>query len=137
MRLHYHAMGKRGERYPEVITCLRKARGAYVIRDKHSHQVLYVGSSANALYSTVTRHLQEWKRQKKFWSKQYARGPNHDPGTTYPREAVEVALVVLSHHEDQRELEADLIERLEPRDNLVANPDGESRYGSDADAAPF
>jgi excinuclease UvrABC nuclease subunit len=134
--LHYYDMGKRGERYPEVITCLRKARGVYAIRDKHSHQVLYVGSSANALYGTITRHLQDWKRAKKFWSRQYARGPNHDPGTTYNRASVEVAMHVLRHDQDQRELEADWIERFEPRDNLVSNPDGQGRYGDDGDV-PF
>jgi hypothetical protein len=36
--------------------------GVYVIRERESHDVIYVGSSATQLYDTVTRHFQRWRR---------------------------------------------------------------------------
>ena len=60
-----------------------------------------------------------WRRYKGFWRGQYAEG--HDPGLTYPRASVEVAVRVLPAERAIDE-EARLIRRLRPRDNLIGQP---------------
>jgi excinuclease UvrABC nuclease subunit len=99
---------------------LRGSSGVYVIRDRSSREIVYVGeSSTGRLYETLTRHLQEWRRWKGFWRGQYAEG--HDPGLTYPRGACEVAVRVTSPA-DALDEEARLIRRLRPRDNVLGQP---------------
>ena len=61
-----------------------------------------------------------WRRWKSFWSGQYAQG--HDPGLTYDRASVEVAVRVTSPDAALDE-EARLIRRLRPRDNLLGQPE--------------
>ena len=60
-----------------------------------------------------------WRRWKGFWSGQYGEG--HDPGLTYPRDRVEVAVRITAASRAIDE-EARLITRLQPRDNLVGQP---------------
>ena len=119
----FYDMGRDGEPYPTLLRVLTKARGVYAIRDKATKKVLYVGSSASTLYSTVTRHMQRWRRAKGYWSGHY--GKAHDPGLTYQRHAVEVAIEVMRKNADHLAREAELIAALRPRDNLVLSPDGE------------
>jgi hypothetical protein len=126
--LAYRPVGSRGEPYPDWLRALRGQSGVYVIRDRGSREVLYVGeSSAGRLYETLTRHFQEWRRWKGFWRGQYAEG--HDPGLTYPRASVEAAVRVTSPAEALDE-EARLIRRLRPRDNLIGKL-------ADDEAVPF
>lgn len=117
----WHTIGSDGERYPEWLRDLDTASGAYAIRDKTSHKVLYVGSSASKLYGTITRHFQQWGRKKQFW--RGMRGAGHDPGLTYQRGRCEVS-VCHTRRGDHLEAEAALIVLLRPRDNLVTRPDG-------------
>jgi hypothetical protein len=119
---HFRPVGASGEEYPAWLRALRGARGAYVIRNASTKKILYVGSSKGSLYATITRHFQEWRRKKKWWSEQYGRG--HDPGMTYKRGDSEVAVQELPAGGDHLVLEATLIHRLRPRDNLVERPDG-------------
>lgn len=121
-RCAYYDMGSDGEPYPTLLRVLTRARGVYAIRDKASKKVLYVGSSANTLYSTISRHLQTWRRAKGFWRGQYSKA--HDPGLTYKRASVEVAIEVMRKNADHLVREAELIAALKPRDNLVTHPDG-------------
>lgn len=115
--------------YPDWLRVLTKVSGVYGIRDKRTKRVLYVGSSNRKLYSTITRHLQGWRRAKKYWAGM--RGTTaHDPGTTYDRSAVEVAFAVTTGPE-HLVAETVLIHRLKPRDNLVERPAG------DDDRVPF
>lgn len=116
----YRPVGARGERYPEWLRRTRGSSGVYVIREQGG-PVLYVGqSSANKLYATVTRHLQRWRRYKTFWRDQYAEG--HDPGLTYDRDRVEVAIKITSPN-DALDEESRLIRRLRPRDNILGQPE--------------
>jgi hypothetical protein len=116
--LVYRPVGERGESYPEWLRRVRGSSGVYVIRERGG-PVLYVGqSSANKLYETLTRHFQTWRRFKSFWRDQYAEG--HDPGLTYDRASVEVAVDVTTPS-DALDREARLIQRLRPRDNLIGN----------------
>ena len=80
--------------------------------------------------AVLTRHFQTWRRSKKFWSGQYG-GQGHDPGLTYPRDRVTVAVRVLPAHRAINE-EARLIARLRPRDNLIGQPDAVAE-----DVVPF
>jgi hypothetical protein len=117
--LSYRPIGRRGEPYPEWIRSLKGKSGVYVIRERGV--VVYVGeSSANRLYETLTRHFQTWRRSKGFWKGGYAEG--HDPGLTYDRGSVEVA-VRATTAEKALDEEARLIERLKPRDNLLGQPE--------------
>jgi hypothetical protein len=114
--LVYRPIGSSGEPYPDWVRALKGKAGVYVIRDADSEEIVYVGSSAGRLYDTLTRHFQTWRRYKGFWSGQYAEG--HDPGLTYDRSSVEVAVRITSPSTSLDE-EMRLIARLKPRDNLI------------------
>ena len=122
--LTYRPVGARGDRYPDWVQALRGKSGVYVIRERDTTGdpiVVYVGEShTDNLYETLTRHFQEWRRHKGFWRGQYAEG--HDPGLTYRRDRVEVAVRVMSGPAALDE-EARLIRRLRPRDNLIGRAD--------------
>ena len=61
-----------------------------------------------------------WRRWKGWWRGQYGEG--HDPGLTYDRDRVEVAVRVTSATKALDE-EDRLIRRLRPRDNLLGQPE--------------
>lgn len=123
--LVYRPVGASGEPYPDWVRALDGKSGVYVIREVQrdgSEETVYVGEShTGRLYDTLTRHLQSWRRSKKFWQGQYG-GQGHDPGLTYPRHRVRIAARVLSPARAIAE-EARLIARLRPRDNLLKQPD--------------
>ena len=114
--LVYRPIGASGEPYPDWLRELKGKAGVYVIRHAASLEILYVGSSSSRLYDTLTRHFQQWRRYKGYWRGQYAEG--HDPGLTYDRARVEVAVKVTSPA-DAIDEEARLIHRLKPRDNVI------------------
>ena len=120
--LVYHDIGGENSRWPAWMRAFARSCGAYVIRDKRSHRVLYVGSSRSRLYDTITRHFQQWKRRKNWWKGLH--GAHHDPGMVYRRDHCEVAIRIV-HCGDELDEETRLIHKLSPRDNLVENPDGE------------
>ena len=117
--LRFRSVGAVAEPYPDGVRALKNKSGVYVIRelDEHGEPVIvYVGEShSDRLYDTLTRHLQQWRRWKGFWKGQYGQG--HDPGLTYDRDAVEVAARVVPP-EEAIELEARLIRKYTPRDNI-------------------
>lgn len=117
--LTYRRIGASGEAYPQWVRDLKGRAGVYVIRDADTAETVYVGSSTTQLYDTLTRHFQIWRRWKGFWKGQYAEG--HDPGLTYDRDSVEVAVRVTSPSAALDE-ESRLIRRLRPRDNLIGQP---------------
>lgn len=124
--LKYRPVGSTGEPYPDWVRALDGKSGVYIIREIQrdgSAVTVYVGEShAGRLYQTLTRHLQTWRRAKKFWAGQYGGSLSHDPGLTYDRDRVTVAVRVLSPDRAIAE-EARLIARLRPRDNLLGQPD--------------
>jgi hypothetical protein len=60
-----------------------------------------------------------WRRYKGFWRGQFAEGA--DPGLTYARSAVEVAIKTTTPA-DAHEEELRMIRRLQPRDNQLGQP---------------
>ncbi len=117
--LVYRPVGSPGERYPTWVRALKGESGVYVIRERGA--IVYVGEShTKKLYETLTRHFQIWRRWKGFWRGHYGEG--HDPGLTYQRERVEVAVRVLPSNRAIDE-ETRLIRRLKPRDNLIGQPE--------------
>jgi hypothetical protein len=112
----------RDQAWPSWAVALRGQPGCYVIRDVVTGRALYVGSAKKDLYATMTRHFQSWRRNKKWWKGLRGEGA-HDPGLVYKRSKSEVA-VQLTEPDERLAVEAALIERLQPRDNLVAHPDG-------------
>lgn len=117
--LTYRPLGARGEAYPQWVRDLKGRAGVYVIRDLETAEILYVGSSTTQLYDTLTRHFQTWRRWKGFWKGQYGEG--HDPGLTYARDRVEVAVRTTNPRLALDE-ESRLIRRLKPRDNVIGQP---------------
>ncbi|MGE0401255.1 MAG: peptidoglycan DD-metalloendopeptidase family protein [Kofleriaceae bacterium] len=115
----YRPVGDRNERYPDWVRDLRGKSGVYVIREQRG-PIAYVGSSVGRLYETVTRHFQRWRRYKGFWRGQFAEG--HDPGLTYDRGDVEVA-IKLTAPDDAHDEERRMIRRLQPRDNVLGQPE--------------
>jgi hypothetical protein len=112
----YRPVGTSGEPYPAWVRALKAKSGVYIIRERDTREIVYVGSSSTQLYATLTRHFQQWRRYKGFWRGQYGQG--HDPGLTYPRDAVDVAIRRTSPSTSLDE-EMRLIARLRPRDNLI------------------
>ncbi len=123
--LVYRPIGASGERYPDWVRALKGKAGVYVIREIETREIVYVGSSAGRLYDTLTRHFQTWRRAKGFWRGQYGEGA--DPGLTYKRDRVEVA-IRLTTTSASLDTEMQLIARLRPRDNQIGQP---------ADDVPF
>lgn len=117
MKLEWGAVGNRGEAYPAWVRELKKRSGVYVIRLRKDRTVVYVGSSQTRLYDTLTRHFQVWRRFKGFW-REAGFGEGNDPGLTYDRGNVEVAVLLTSAADAPHE-EAKLICRLMPRDNVI------------------
>jgi hypothetical protein len=119
--LTYRPVGERGEPYPVWLRRYRGASGVYVIRDRDTREVFHVGEShSGRLYETLTRHFQDWRRWKGFWRGQFGEG--HDPGLTYERGRVEVAVRITSDAAAIEE-QSRLIARLRPRDNLLGQPE--------------
>ncbi|HEX7841481.1 MAG TPA: hypothetical protein VF469_28605 [Kofleriaceae bacterium] len=123
--LKYRAVGVSGEPYPDWVRELDGKSGVYILRetqDDGTSETVYVGEShTGRLYQTLTRHFQTWRRAKKFWSGQYTGSQSHDPGLTYDRDRMSVAVRVLPADRALAE-EARLIARLRPRDNLIGQP---------------
>jgi hypothetical protein len=117
--LSYRPIGASGEAYPQWVRDLKGRAGVYIIRDIDTAEILYVGSSTTQLYDTLTRHFQTWRRWKGFWKGQYGEG--HDPGLTYERDRVEVAVRTTNPRLALDE-ESRLIRRLRPRDNVIGQP---------------
>lgn len=120
-RLVYRPIGASGEAYPAWVRELRGKSGAYVIKavGVFSSTIVYVGEShSGRLYETMTRHFQGWSRQKGFWAGLFVQSDN-DPGTTYDRAACEVAVRIASPGRAV-ELQAELIRKLKPRDNVLS-----------------
>ena len=125
---HYRTIGASGEPYPDWLRALKGKSGVYVIREIGG-EIVYVGSSsADRLYETLTRHFQTWRRWKGFWKGQYGEGA--DPGLTYARDSVEVAVRVTSAN-GALDQEMTLIARLAPRDNQIG------QTASAEDEVPF
>ena len=120
--LRYRPIGGNGEPYPDWVRMLDGKSGVYILReiqDDGTTEIVYVGEShTGRLYQTLTRHFQTWRRAKKFWTGQYTGRQSHDPGLTYDRERITVAVRVLPAARALAE-EARLIARLRPRDNLL------------------
>jgi len=121
--LQWHWIGSEGEPWPAWLrTTYKRSCGVYAI--KENGRVVYVGSSRQRLYDTITRHFQRWRRSKKFWRGQYGKGgAGHDPGITYARAKCQIAVMTCACG-DELVQEARLIEKFRPRDNMVLNPDG-------------
>jgi len=118
-KLIYRPVGDAGA-YPEWLRALNGKSGAYVIRELRwvsRPEVVYVGEShTGRLYQTITRHFQQWRRDKSWWT--FKLGRLHDPGTTYQRGSVEVAVRV-TRGDRAIDEQAVLIDRLRPRDNAI------------------
>jgi hypothetical protein len=123
--LKYRPVGGSGDPYPDWLRALDGKSGVYILRELQrdgTSETVYVGEShTGRLYQTLTRHFQTWRRAKKFWSGQYTGSQSHDPGLTYDRVRITVAVRVLSPDRALAE-EARLIARLRPRDNLIGQP---------------
>lgn len=122
----FRPVGDRGERYPAWLRALSGKSGVYIVREAADlGRTLYVGEShTGKLYGTITRHFQRWLRSSRSRSAlrfQGARGGwspgSRDPGVTYPREDVVVAVIVRPA-DRAVELQGRLIDSLCPRDNL-------------------
>jgi hypothetical protein len=90
----------------------RKASGVYMIADRRTGQILYVGEShTGRLYDTLTRHFREWRIPR-------GRGAHGRlvGGTQYDREKVDVAFMELPADRAEA-VQYDLIRELSPRDN--------------------
>ena len=97
--LKYRPVGASGEPYPDWVRDLDGKSGVYILRETQKDgttETVYVGEShSGRLYQTLTRHFQTWRRAKKFWTGQYTGSQSHDPGLTYDRDRVTVAVRVL------------------------------------------
>lgn len=94
-----------GDKLAPAIRAVAKRSGVYVIRDRESEEVLYVGEChSGALAKTIARHFQRWT------------GPT--AGARYDRDEVEVAVRPMEAKDAVR-WQNRLIEELAPRDNVT------------------
>jgi excinuclease UvrABC nuclease subunit len=80
--------------------------GVYIIYDKNK-EVKYVGYSVSNLYKTCLRHFQSWKDRSQYRA-------------TFPKDYL-VRIIICTPTQAAR-LEAALIERLKPTDNVNIIP---------------
>lgn len=113
--LNYRPVADHRGQFLAWVDELRNQSGAYIIRDKNSKRILYVGEShTGRLAKTLKRHFFDW---------------NDDPERqhhTYQRGRVEVA-VRLTPPGSAAGAQNNLILRLEPRDNGT-NPKAEDPF---------
>ncbi len=123
-KLLYRPVGDAGA-YPDWLRALKGKSGSYVIRELRwlsDPEVVYVGEShSGRLYQTITRHFQQWRRSKDWWSNFFGGGQQHDPGTTYTRASCEIA-VRLTPAKQAIATQVTLMGRLRPRDNVISWP---------------
>ena len=94
-------------RFPGWIRGLRHANGVYIFRERDTGAIVYVGEShSGRLYSTLTRHFQNWT--DKF----------DTAGATYDRDEVDVAVIAVPG-DHAAYLQDEFICRLIPRDNRL------------------
>jgi hypothetical protein len=97
--------------FPGWLNELRTKSGAYVIRNKATHEILYVGEShTGRLAKTIKRHFYAWK---------------DDPARVhhvFARRSVEVATRVTPPDKAKEEEKA-LIARLQPEKNVQGQVD--------------
>jgi hypothetical protein len=93
-------------RFARWVRALKERNGAYVIRDRDTHEILYVGEShRKRLRGTLTRHFQAWT--------------GYQAGTLYSRHRVEVALYMLDGTpREVIDAQEELIRALGPADNI-------------------
>jgi hypothetical protein len=92
-------------RYAPWLLALKNQSGAYIIRARRSHRILYVGEShTGRLYMTITRHLRTWRDAPER--------VHH----TYDRRDIEIAVRPCPPSAAVT-VQNKLIDRLAPRDN--------------------
>lgn len=142
--LVYRPVGNTGEPYPGWLTEHRGQNGVYVIRV--GGVVQYVGEShAGRLVETVTRHLQRWRRARGknrdsqglplwsgLWSWLWGEPGASDPGYTFDRDDVEVAIVAPLTARAAVGMEERLIRELKPALNRTEDKDEDEK-----EDAPF
>ena len=126
-RLVFRPVGSSGEPYPKWLRELRGQSGVYFIRERSADgseaELVYIGQSqAGRLYETLTRHFQSWRRIKGFWR---GYGEGSDPGMTYARDRVEVAVRITPPSRAVEE-EARFIRAMKPRDNVLGLHDDDA-----------
>jgi hypothetical protein len=95
------------EPYPDWVRGLKRKNGVYLIRVRKGGELAYIGEShTDRLYSTLTRHLQDWAP---YWG---------TASPTYRRGDVDVSVVVVPKTHAMY-LQDELICALEPRDNRL------------------
>ena len=100
--------GEKPGTFAQWLRDLRNQSGCYVIRSKEIGEVFYVGEShTGRLYSTITRHFQEWRDCQEGRT-----------CYTYSRHHVEVA-IRLTPPSAAIGAQNKLINRLNPRDNSL------------------
>lgn len=124
-RLGFNPVGRPGEPYPDWVKQLRHRNGVYVIRDIESKQTLYVGESHSCrLYQTMTRHLQQWNRDR-FGSW----GGEHIWHVCFRRDEVEIAILRTPNSQRgaarAKVIQDTLILKLNPKFNLKLPEDND------------
>ena len=106
MALSSYRLPWTGEGYDAWLQALKGQPGAYVIRDRRTRRVLYVGEAHNrggGLYDAITRHFQAWR--------------GRTAGVSFDRSAVEVA-VSRTRKDEAIEEQNRLIRALDPYHNV-------------------
>ncbi|MDD8018367.1 MAG: hypothetical protein PHP42_08335 [Bacteroidota bacterium] len=109
--LIYKSVERTKRRFPQWLNDLGNLSGAYIIRNKTSREILYVGEShTGRLANTIKRHFYSWL-------------DNTDrEHFTFNDDAVEVA-VRITPQKSAKGAQDNLIRRLLPKHNTVAIPD--------------
>jgi hypothetical protein len=112
---------KKGGKYRKTnVSQYRKKAGAYLIREKGSKEILYVGSSKTDIYKAGMRHFypyndaRQWLGELFLFNDRYQRRVYFDPD----KRTYEIRFVV-SHPKNAEILEAALIQKYNPAENEI------------------
>ena len=109
-------------RYPVWVRALRGKSGVYLVRDRVTKQVIYVGRGRTCIKKSIVRHFQAWQDRNRLWH-HYA---------LFDREAVEVKVYCI-RPEWVIATEADLIALHKPTLNVRREESSRTREPGDDD----
>lgn len=88
---------------PYSTTIQKNVSGVYLIKNKSTGKIVYVGSSRTQLKKTIFRHFQKWEE-------------NGEKRKTYPKFGYKIRIILSSPSQAER-LERYFIAKLNPKDN--------------------
>lgn len=106
-----YTKNKNGKLVATIIDCWTCSEaGVYLIRNKRTEEIVYVGSSTTQLKKTIYRHFQQWTDRQAKTGKQFER-------KTYPKQGHYQIRFFKCTAAQALKLEKAFIHKYQPKDN--------------------